>query len=479
MRRQKRKEVGGDVGGQDRDIALHHAGRLAGMVAGVLAAAHLLPKRLRLGKRSLSSGFQHPRILATPTNMASLSHIGWACRGPANLPQQACDNDARCVLHRRRDCDYPLQAKCRWANSCRGRAHFSAWRRVKLEQPSLAKTPVRATTADAGSKARQIVASGIVGNIIEWYDFALYGYLAPVTAQLFFPSSDPFTSLINTFAVFALGFLARPVGGVMYGHIGDRAGRRPVLIASIALMGASTVAMGLLPTYATAGLFAPVLLVLLRLLQGVSTGGEFVGSIAFLVEHAPRGRQGLWGSLANFGAAIGGALGAGVGWLTAAGMPPEALQAWGWRIPFLSALVVTAGGLWLRLRVPDSPVYVALSEKDSVEPAPLRTAFRAHKAGMATVFGLNWVASAGYYIVFVWLVTEMSRVAGLPLHLAMAIGTVGLLAGGVLTPVAGYSRIGSGGAPCWSRSAQPPRWARSRCCSLQARAVRLRRCWGS
>jgi MFS transporter, MHS family, proline/betaine transporter len=315
---------------------------------------------------------------------------------------------------------------------------------VKLEQPSLAKSPVRASTADAGSKARQIVASGIVGNIIEWYDFALYGYLAPVTAQLFFPSSDPFTSLINTFAVFALGFLARPVGGVMYGHIGDRAGRRAVLIASIALMGASTVAMGLLPTYATAGLLAPVLLVLLRLLQGVSTGGEFVGSIAFLVEHAPRGRQGLWGSLANFGAAIGGALGAGVGWLTTAGMPPEVLQAWGWRIPFLSALLVTAGGLWLRLRVPDSPVYVALSQKDSVEPAPLRTAFRAHKADMATVFGLNWVVSAGYYIVFVWLVTDMSEVAGLPLHLAMAIGTVGLLAGAVLTPIAGYlsDRIG-------------------------------------
>jgi MFS transporter, MHS family, proline/betaine transporter len=315
---------------------------------------------------------------------------------------------------------------------------------VKLEQPSLAKSPVRASTADAGSKARQIVASGIVGNIIEWYDFALYGYLAPVTAQLFFPSSDPFTSLINTFAVFALGFLARPIGGVMYGHIGDRAGRRAALIASIALMGASTVAMGLLPTYSTAGLLAPVLLVLLRLLQGVSTGGEFVGSIAFLVEHAPRGRQGLWGSLANFGAAIGGALGAGVGWLTTAGMPPEVLQAWGWRIPFLSALLVTAGGLWLRLRVPDSPVYVALSQKDSVEPAPLRAAFHSHKADMATVFGLNWVVSAGYYIVFVWLVTDMSEVAGLPLHLAMAIGTVGLLAGAVLTPVAGYlsDRIG-------------------------------------
>jgi MFS transporter, MHS family, proline/betaine transporter len=283
---------------------------------------------------------------------------------------------------------------------------------------------------------RSVLGSGIFGNVIEWYDFALYGYLAPVTAPLFFPSSDPLSALTAAFAVFAVGALARPFGGVLYGHIGDRAGRRTALITSIALMGASTFAMGLLPTHATAGALAPVLLLLLRLAQGVSTGGEFSGSITFLVEHAPPGRQGLYGSLANVGAVIGGALGALVGWLATGVMTPEVLQVWGWRIPFLCVLPISLAGLWLRLRVPDTPAYLAMKKSATLDPAPLLTAWRAHKAAMATVFGLNWAVAAGYYIVFVWLITDM-RMAGLSLHVAMGIGTVGLLVGAAATLAAG------------------------------------------
>ncbi len=294
--------------------------------------------------------------------------------------------------------------------------------------------------ADTGG----IIGSGIVGNVIEWYDFALYGYLAPVTAELFFPSSDSLTSLISTFAVFAMGFLARPLGGLVYGHLGDRAGRRMVLITSIGLMGASTFAMGLLPTYATVGALAPVLLVALRLVQGISAGGEFTSSITFLVEHAPRARQGLYGSLANFGAVIGGLMGAAAGWLVTDLLPAEAVHAWGWRIPFLGGLLVTLAGVWVRLGVPDSPAYVALRAEGGLEQAPLRTAFREHKAQMATVFGLNGVVSAGYYIVFVWLVTDLTEIAGLSLHVALGIGTLGLAAGALGTPLAGHlsDRIG-------------------------------------
>lgn len=288
----------------------------------------------------------------------------------------------------------------------------------------------------SGDPTRNVLGSGIFGNVIEWYDFALYGYLAPVTAPLFFPSSDPLSALIAVFAVFAVGALARPFGGVLYGHIGDRAGRRTALIASIALMGASTFAMGVLPTHAAVGVLAPALLLLLRLAQGVSTGGEFSGSITFLVEHAPPGRQGLYGSLANVGAVIGGALGALAGWLVTGAMTPEVLQAWGWRIPFLCVLPISLMGLWLRLRVPDTPAYLAMKEGATLDPAPLRTAWRAHKAAMATVFGLNWVVAAGYYIVFVWLISDMTG-AGLSLHVAMGIGTVGLLAGAAVTLLAG------------------------------------------
>jgi MFS transporter, MHS family, proline/betaine transporter len=290
----------------------------------------------------------------------------------------------------------------------------------------------------AASDARGVVGSGIVGNILEWYDFALYGYFAPVIAPLFFPSADPLTSMVSAFAVFAIGFLARPLGGVLYGRIGDRAGRRTMLIASVALMGAPTFLIGLLPTYATAGLLAPVLLVLLRLVQGVSAGGEFTGSIAFLVEHAPKARQGLYGSLANFGAVIGGLLGAGAGWLTTDFLSLEALQSWGWRIPFLSGLLVSLAGLWTRLRVADSPAFVALKVQDGLLRSPVRTALREHSAGIATVFGLNWAVSAGYYITFVWLVTGMTEFAHLSLHEAVGIGAAGLALAAVATPLAGH-----------------------------------------
>ena len=187
---------------------------------------------------------------------------------------------------------------------------------------------------DKTAPTRRVVASGIAGNVLEWYDFSLYGYLAPITAPLFFPSSDPTTSLIQSFAVFAIGFLARPVGGAIYGHIGDRLGRRYLLTLSVLAMAAPTFLMGLLPTYASVGILAPILLVLLRLLQGLSAGGEFSGSIIFLVEHARPNRHGLMGSLSNFGAMIGGLLGLFVGWLVTNWVDAEAMSDWGWRISF-------------------------------------------------------------------------------------------------------------------------------------------------
>jgi MHS family proline/betaine transporter-like MFS transporter len=172
--------------------------------------------------------------------------------------------------------------------------------------------------------------------------------------------------------------------------------------------------IGALPTYARVGVWAPVLLCLLRLLQGVSTGGEFVGSITFLVEQAPPGRRALYGSLANAGAILGGLLGAGAAWAMAAAVSADAMRDWGWRVPFLSGLIVGLCGLWIRLGVPESPTYRALAETGAVASRPVRTALRWHLRDIALTLGLNWVASAGYYIVFVWYVTDLTTI----IHLA-------------------------------------------------------------
>ena len=175
----------------------------------------------------------------------------------------------------------------------------------------------------------RINGAGIVGNILEWYDYALYGYLATIIAGQFFPSTDPLAGLISTYGVFAIGFLARPIGGALYGIIGDRLGRRRLLAISVVMMGVPTFALGLLPTYADVGVLAPVLLVLVRFVQGLSAGGEFTGSIIFLVEHAPAHRRNLYGSLAYVGSVVGGMLGAGVAWLATTFIPAAELHDWG------------------------------------------------------------------------------------------------------------------------------------------------------
>jgi MHS family proline/betaine transporter-like MFS transporter len=287
-----------------------------------------------------------------------------------------------------------------------------------------------------------------VGNVLEWYDFALFGVLAPIIASHFFPSADPLAGLINSYAVFAIGFLARPLGGVIFGHIGDRFGRRQALVLSVTLMAVPTALMGLLPTYQEVGVLAPILLILLRIVQGISTGGEFAGSIVFLVEQAPDHRRGLYGSVANFGAMIGGLLGAAVGWLISEILTPDAMQDWGWRVLFLTGVLVGLFGLWARVGVPDTPVFAELAACEGLPTKPLRTALRREWRQMAIAIGLNWSASVGYYVVFVWFISNVNEIIGLPYRTALAVGTFGLVAGllatlaiGALADIAGHKRM--------------------------------------
>lgn len=304
------------------------------------------------------------------------------------------------------------------------------------------------TRTDSRATRRRVIAAGVVGNVLEWYDFALFGVLAPVIATHFFPSADPVAGLINSYAVFAIGFLARPLGGVIFGNIGDRFGRRQALVLSVTLMAIPTSLMGLLPTYQEVGVLAPILLTLLRIVQGISTGGEFSGSIIFLVEQAPGHRRGFYGSVANFGAMIGGLLGAAVGWLMSEILPPEAMQDWGWRVLFFTGILVGLFGLWARVGVPDTPIFAALAANQGLQPRPLRTAWRHERWPMAVAIGLNWSASVAYYVVFVWFVGNMSEVIGLSYQTALGVSTFGLVAGllatlaiGHLSDVIGHKRM--------------------------------------
>ena len=197
------------------------------------------------------------------------------------------------------------------------------------------------------------LAAGGIGNLLEWYDFGLYGYFAPILGRQFFPSHDPLASLIGAYAGFAVGFAMRPIGGAVLGHVGDRLGRRFVLLLSVTLMGLGTTAIALLPTYAAAGIAAPLLLLTIRLFQGFSVGGEYTGSVAYLVETAPAERRGFAGSMANIGSTAGVLLAAAAAAATVTFASDAQLASWAWRLPFVLGGVLAIGALLLRRRLRD------------------------------------------------------------------------------------------------------------------------------
>src|SRR6185295_7419177 len=200
------------------------------------------------------------------------------------------------------------------------------------------KGPGAMSTVEASR--RRVVTAGIIGNVMEWYDFAIYGYFARTIGNLYFPSENPTTSLLASFAVFAIGFLMRPLGAILFGHIGDRVGRGPALLWSVVAMAVPTFVMGLLPTYAQIGIAAAVLMLLCRIMQGLAVGGEYTSSAVFLAETADPRKRGAASAWAPFGAVAGILLGSAVGTLIFNTMPLEQVIAWGWRIPFLLGVLV-------------------------------------------------------------------------------------------------------------------------------------------
>ncbi|MGI6871911.1 MFS transporter [Amycolatopsis sp. 3B14] len=287
-------------------------------------------------------------------------------------------------------------------------------------------------TRTSGSSRRAAVSS-LIGTTIEWYDFFIYGNAAAlVFGPQFFPRTSTLAATLAAYGTFAVGFLARPLGGIVMGHFGDRVGRKRLLVLSLLLMGFATCTIGLLPTYAAIGVWAPVLLVLLRLAQGFGVGGEWGAAVLMSVEHAPAGRRGLFGAFPQMGLPAGVILSNGVFLAVSTFMSRESFLAWGWRVPFLLSAVLIVAGLVIRLKLAESPEFTSVRTRNAVVRSPLRTVLRTHPKALFLCSGASIAAPALGYLVLIYLLSYGTAT----LHLSSGTMLAIVLAGSVVWLVA-------------------------------------------
>lgn len=267
----------------------------------------------------------------------------------------------------------------------------------------------------------RLIAAGTIGNVLEWYDFAIYGYFAVSIGQNFFPSGDPVAQVLAAFGVFAAGFVMRPLGGLLTGAIGDRYGRRTALTVSVAAMAVPTFLVGVLPGYQTIGIAAPILLTLLRMVQGLSVGGECTTSFTFLVENAAPGRAGLTGAIAMSGANLGLFAGSASGALMATLLPVEALHDWGWRIPFLTGVLVGGAGYFLRRHIQET-------KPPTHSRTPVTETFRNHKRLLLRIAGLAAFGTVSFFLMFLYVVSWLQLVDGVAPERALDINSFSMAA---------------------------------------------------
>jgi MFS transporter, MHS family, shikimate and dehydroshikimate transport protein len=284
---------------------------------------------------------------------------------------------------------------------------------------------------------RQVALASFIGTTIEWYDFFLYGTAAAlIFNDLFFPKVDPTIGTLAAFATFGVGFAARPIGGIVFGHFGDRAGRKSMLVISLLIMGLATAAIGILPSYASIGIAAPIILVVLRLAQGLGVGGEWGGAVLMAVEHAPKGKRGLYGSFPQMGVPAG-LFGATVIFAIMQAATTEAqFNSWGWRVPFLFSIVLVAVGLFIRMRLMESPAFQQVKDSGTEAPKPIVDVIKTQPREVLVAMGMRIAENGVFYIFTVFV-------------LAYAEDTLKLGKSTMLTGVAIAAFIGLFTVPLW------------------------------
>lgn len=275
---------------------------------------------------------------------------------------------------------------------------------------------------------------GSLATAFEWYDYALFGYFANIIGQQFYPSHDPVSSLLATFAVFASGFAMRPLGAILYGYIGDRVGRKYALAASMLMMAVPTTILGLLPTYEAIGIYASIGLVVVRLFQGLAVGGNYGGSFIFVIEHAPANRRGFAGSLASFGTLGGLLLGSGVATVLTKFMSPEDLRTFGWRIPFLLGSLSAVVGVMIRKHVPEKTI----DTSKTTQLSPVRDVWQNYKEIVLRAIGVILLDGVGIYIIFVFMTTFATLFLNMPEEPVLFLNTVSMCSLVVLIPFFGW-----------------------------------------
>ncbi len=281
------------------------------------------------------------------------------------------------------------------------------------------------------------VLSCIVGNFFELFDFAIYGFFATAIGHTFFPSDDPVTSVLKSFATYGVGFIMRPVGATVIGAYGDRHGRRAALVTTILLMALATGATGLIPSFAQIGFWAPALLVTCRLLQGFSTGGEWGGATSFLVEYAPANRRGFFGSWQQFSVGVGLLAGSAAAWTISNTLSPDAVNDWGWRIPFVAGMLIAPVGYYLRSKVNETPAFIRSVRTATVAVSPLRATFTSHRGAVASGFGLTIIWTVSSYLFLTFMPTFAVQQLHLAPTTALLSNSIAILVYAVLTPMMG------------------------------------------
>ncbi|WP_100177121.1 MFS transporter [Bradyrhizobium nitroreducens] len=280
---------------------------------------------------------------------------------------------------------------------------------------------------------RKFIAAATVGNIFEWYDWGVFAFVVTYIARNFFPSQDPTAALLSTFATFGAGFVARPAGALLIGWIGDRFGRKTALMTTIYVMAIGTVGTALIPSFNTIGVWAPVLLVSARLLQGISTGGELGGSLAFIIEWAPRHLRGFYGSFQQASTIVGLLIGSAVSAVLNSILTPDQMVEWGWRVPFIIGGVLLPIGIWMRRDLEDTPAFLE-SKKSKAEPMSFRTG--AIMVLRAVGFGICWTTCQ--YLILSYMATFTAKQGGLSESQALWSHTTGLICAIVFTPIWGF-----------------------------------------